>query len=591
MSVAAKRRAVSGTTLAVVAACGLLLVFALHRLVQTEAEVASGFGESLLWALSQAQHEEQRLVLSARDWNEGARAAGDVEQLRLQFDLAASRLEVLSQGTLGGALARAGEDAVVEAARSNLLAFDRTLRAAAPRKDAIPRQALEMLLVDADTLGAVANRVMLAERENTASQRDRYSSVLSQAIVAIVLILGFGAFIVARLLASLRAAAQAEDALRRDRDFSNLLLESSGDGVIAFDTDCRCTHWNSAMGRMFPAACGPDVVGRLVPEAYRLPDGHLILNMISETLAGQSLHMPAHPLPDGRRYVEKFTYPIRSGKTIIGGILFIRDVTDAHLARLELMEHRDRLEEIVRERTRDLEESLKRETRLRELYKGFVSMVSHQFRTPLSIVDSGAQRMMRRGREMSEEEIRERAGKIRAALRLTRLVSSTLNATKVDAGEIDVAIRRCDLGRLVEEACERQKETDPDREFRLRLDRLPPLVPCDPLLIDQAIANLLSNAVKYSAPPNPVDVSGEVDGKWVRLRVCDRGVGIPEDERPKLFERFFRARTAAGVEGTGIGLHFTRTIARMHGGDVEALPREGGGSSFILSIPAEEPAA
>ena len=107
---------------------------------------------------------------------------------------------------------------------------------------------------------------------------------------------------------------------------------------------------------------------------------------------------------------------------------------------------------------------------------------------------------------------------------------------------------------------------------------------------DQAIANLLSNAVKYSAPPDPVDISADVEGPWVRLRVCDRGVGIPEEERPKLFERFFRAKTAAGVEGTGIGLHFTRTIARMHGGDVEAQPREGGGSSFILSIPIEDPA-
>jgi len=179
-------------------------------------------------------------------------------------------------------------------------------------------------------------------------------------------------------------------------------------------------------------------------------------------------------------------------------------------------------------------------------------MVSHQFRTPLSIVDSSAQRMIRRGKEMSEAEIRERAGKIRtAALRLTRLVSSTLNATKVDAGEIDVAIRRCDLGRLVEEACERQKETDPDREFRLRLDRLPPLVPCDPLLIDQAIANLLSNAVKYSAPPDrsTFPPMSRAMGAPARLRP---GRGHSEEERPKLFERFFRAKTAAGVEGTGI---------------------------------------
>jgi signal transduction histidine kinase len=314
--------------------------------------------------------------------------------------------------------------------------------------------------------------------------------------------------------------------------------------------------------------------------------------MMRDTLNGQSLHMPAHPVPGGDRYVEKFTRPIWSGKAVGGGILFIRDVTAAHLARMQLVEHRDQLETTVKERTRDLEESLERETRLRELYKGFVSMVSHQFRTPLSIVDSSAQRMIRRGKDMSEEEIRERAGKIRMAiLRLTRLVSSTLNATKLDAGEIDIAVRRCDLGKLVVEACDRQKETSPDRRFHMELDRLSDWVSCDPLLIEQVIANLLSNAVKYSSAPEPIEITAAVDDQWVEIRVSDRGVGFPEEERDKLFDRFFRASTALGVEGTGIGLHVARTMARMHGGDVSALLRDGGGSSFILRIPKEEASA
>lgn len=591
MSPAAKKTAITGMTLAAVAASVVLLVFALHRLVQTEAELAGRFGESLLWFLYQAQHDEQRLIAGALEWNASERTAQDADRLRLLADVAISRLDVFSQGTVARAASSAGEGDVVETARANLLDFDRILDGAIAGRGAVPRAALDRLGDDVSSLRVAANRVFLSERDGIAMQRERYSSVLWQAIVALLLILACVAFIVARLLASLRAAAGARDALRRDRDFSNLLLESSGDGVIAFDRHGRCTHWNSAMGKLFPAPGGPDVVGRRIQDAYGLPDGHVILAMMRDTLAGESLHMPAHPVPGGESYVEKFTRPVRSGKTVTGGILFIRDVTDAHLARMELVRHRDQLEAVVKERTRDLEESLARETRLRELYKSFVSMVSHQFRTPLSIVDSSAQRMVRRGREMSEDEIRERAGKIRtAALRLTRLVSSTLNATKVDAGEIDFAPRRCDLGRLVEEACERQRETDPDRHFRLDLDRLPALVPCDPLLIDQAIANLISNAVKYSPASSPIDLEGDVDGGRVRLSVHDRGLGIAEDDRPRLFERFFRAKSAAGIEGTGIGLHFTRTIARMHGGDVEARPRDGGGTSFILSIPLEEPA-
>lgn len=588
MSIAAKKRAATGITGVIVIACALLLVFALHRLIQTETELATGSGESLLYALFQAHDEEQRLILDAYDWNNG-RLMEQAEQLRLQTDLAISRLDVVSHGTLGRELADAKEGAVIESARINLMAFDRTLQDALSQGSAIPQPVLQGLRTDAARLKAAATRVFLAERDNIGTQRDRYSSVLWEAIVAIILILGCGVFIVARLMASLRTAAKAEDALRRDRDFSNLLLESSGDGVIAFDMDGRCTHWNSVMGEMFPAPGNADVIGQLIKDAYRLPEGHVILNMMRDTLAGRSLHMPAHPIPTGNRYVEKFTYPVWSGKVIVGGILFIRDVTDAHLARMQLVEHRDQLEATVKERTRDLEESLERETRLRELYKGFVSMVSHQFRTPLSIVDSSAQRMIRRGKDMSEEEIRERAGKIRMAiLRLTRLVSSTLNATKLDAGEIDFTVRRCDLGKLIVEACERQKETTPNRHFSIELDRLPDWVSCDPLLIEQVVANLISNAVKYSPPPEPIDIGADVDERWIEIKVSDRGVGFSEDERDNLFDRFFRAKTAVGVEGTGIGLHVARTIARMHGGDVAAFQREGGGSTFVLRIPKEE---
>ncbi|KAB2680902.1 sensor histidine kinase [Brucella pseudintermedia] len=589
MSIAAKKRTVSGITGVIVTACALLLVFALHRLIQTEAELATGSGESLLYALFQAHDEEQRLILDSYDWNNGGRQTAQAEKLQLQMDLAISRLDVVSHGTLGRALSEAGEDGVIASTRTNLLAFDQSLQAAILNRSPIAQPLLEELRADAGRLKAAATRVFLGEQDNIGKQRDRYSSVLWEAIVAVLLILGCGVFIVARLLASLRSAAHAEDALRRDRDFSNLLLESSGDGVIAFDLEGRCTHWNSAMGAMFPAPCGSDVVGRLIKDAYRLPEGHIILNMMRDTLNGQSLHMPAHPIPGGDRYVEKFTHPVWSGKAIVGGILFIRDVTAAHLAQMQLVEHRDQLEATIKERTKDLEESLERETKLRELYKGFVSMVSHQFRTPLSIVDSSAQRMIRRGSEMSEAEIHERAGKIRTAiLRLTRLVSSTLNATKLDAGEIDFAPRRCDLGKLIVEACERQRETTPDRHFRIELDLLPGWVWCDPLLMDQVVVNLLSNAVKYSSPPNPIEITADLDEHWIHIKVSDRGIGIPHDESDKLFERFFRARNAVGIEGTGIGLHMVRAIAQMHGGDVSALPREGGGSTFVLKIPKEE---
>ncbi|MDR6759242.1 signal transduction histidine kinase [Mycoplana sp. BE70] len=589
MSIMVSKRTVTALTVAVIAACAVLLSLALHRLMQAEKDLANSVGENVLWLISQVHYEDHRLALAGEAWNRGNRNEDDVDQLQLRLDMALSRLALLSEGMLGEVIARNLGSVPLQTATTHLKSFEQALKTATTSKSPIPRTVLDNLLSDAAMFSNAANDIMIAERNSGAAERDRYRAVLFEASIAVLLIFGFGIFIVMRLVASLRSVALAERALRRDRDFSRLLLESSGDGVAAFDQDLRCTHWNTSMSAMFPIPGGGNIVGQHIQSAYSFADDHTVMKLMRQTLAGQSLHVPAHAIPSGTRYIEKFTYPIRSGDVIVGGILFFRDVTDAHGVQLELVKHRDQLESLVAERTRDLEESLARETGLRELYKGFVSMVSHQFRTPLSIIDASAQRIIRRGKHMTEGEIHERAGKIRAAvLRLTRLVSSTLNAAKVDAGQIDVDIRRCDLAKLIVEACERQKEASPNRTFRIELEQLPAWTPCDALLIDQVIANLLSNAVKYSSPPHPIDIVAEVDHLRVRVRVSDRGVGIPDEERDRLFERFFRAQTAVGVEGTGIGLHVARSIARMHGGDVDAFAREGGGSTFVLTIPREE---
>lgn len=589
MRIVPRKRTATLVTVAVIAACALLLGLALHRLMEAEKDLSSSVGENALWLASQVHYEDHLLALAGEAWNRGERTDADVERLQLRLDMAFSRLALLSEGMLGQVIARHVGSEPIETATAHLEAFERALASATASRTPIPQGILDNLTGDAATFRNAANDIMTAERNSAAGQREKYRGILFEASIAVLLIFGLGTFIVMRLVASLHSVALAENALRRDRDFSRLLLESSGDGVAAFDRDLRCTHWNSAMSAMFPIPGDKEIVGRSIQEAYSFSDDHTVMKLMRGTLAGESLHMPAHAIPGGARYVEKFTHPIRSGEAIVGGILFFRDVTAAHSAQLELVRHRDQLETIVAERTRDLEESLARETGLRELYKGFVSMVSHQFRTPLSIIDASAQRIIRRGRQMTEEEIHERAGKIRAAvLRLTRLVSSTLNAARMDAGQIDLDIRRCDLAKLILEACERQKETSPNRTFRIDLERLPAWTSCDPLLIDQVVANLLSNAAKYSAPPHPIEVCAEADNRLVRISVSDRGVGIPEEERHRLFERFFRAKTAVGVEGTGIGLHVARTIARMHGGDVDAHEREGGGSTFVLIIPREE---
>jgi signal transduction histidine kinase len=174
-------------------------------------------------------------------------------------------------------------------------------------------------------------------------------------------------------------------------------------------------------------------------------------------------------------------------------------------------------------------------------------------------------------------------------------VESVLNAARIDAGQIEFNPRPCDLVTLVTEICERQREISAKAVVRLRTTPHPVQVLCDVILIEQVISNLLSNALKYSGNTAEVEVRISVEEERVCCSVRDWGVGIPADELPKVFDRFYRARTATGIAGTGIGLDVARQIMLMHGGDIRAESREGEGSTFTFTLPtatfAEAPQA
>jgi signal transduction histidine kinase len=233
-----------------------------------------------------------------------------------------------------------------------------------------------------------------------------------------------------------------------------------------------------------------------------------------------------------------------------------------------------------------LQSALERERETTSAYRSFVSMVSHQFRTPLAILDSSAQRILRRGSNLSTEELATRVQKIRkATTRLTRLVESVLNASKLDAGRMEVNPSSCSLADLVMDICERQREASPNADIRFDVPSEEIQVHCDGMLIEQVVTNLLSNAVKYSGEKPIVEVKIWTDGGRAYCSVRDWGIGIPADELPKIFERFYRARTAVGIAGTGIGLNFAQKIMHLHGGAIQVESYEAAGSLFTFDLP------
>jgi PAS domain S-box-containing protein len=233
-----------------------------------------------------------------------------------------------------------------------------------------------------------------------------------------------------------------------------------------------------------------------------------------------------------------------------------------------------------------LQSALDRERETTNAYRNFVSMVSHQFRTPLAILDSSAQRILRRGPNLTADELSSRIQKIRnAGSRLTRLVESVLNAAKLDAGRIELNPDNCELVHLVMDISERQTELNSHADIRFQVPDTPVQVFCDSMLIEQVVINLLSNAVKYSGDRPIVEIKVWMEGARAYCSVRDWGIGIPADELPKIFDRFYRARTASGIAGTGIGLNFAQRIMHLHGGDIQVESFEAGGSLFTFDLP------
>lgn len=177
-----------------------------------------------------------------------------------------------------------------------------------------------------------------------------------------------------------------------------------------------------------------------------------------------------------------------------------------------------------------------------------------------------------------------------AVLRMTALIDRTLSSARLEEGRIVVERQRIDLLGVLTEICDRQRQISGSFEIALRSSEQAVMIDADPRLLEQVFSNLLSNAVKYSGCARRVDVvvaTQEEPAPAVVVTVRDHGVGIPADEVDKLFGRFFRARTAAGISGTGLGLHVTRELVLLHGGVIDVTSQLDQGSSFTVRLPRE----
>jgi signal transduction histidine kinase len=235
-----------------------------------------------------------------------------------------------------------------------------------------------------------------------------------------------------------------------------------------------------------------------------------------------------------------------------------------------------------------IEEMVLRLRELDELKSHFVASVSHELRTPLTSVSGFVGVLLEPGGEPLSDGQREMLAIVkRNAGYLEALIDDLLLLARLESGQMTLELRDVDVAELLEELCAELQPAVHERAIALDVEADGrPVVAADRARLRQTFVNLVGNAIKFSPPAGRVAVRALSEGEEAVVEICDEGPGIPEDELPRLCERFFRASTAVGVKGTGLGLTISREIVELHGGRLEVRSTLGEGSTFRVHLPA-----
>jgi len=235
---------------------------------------------------------------------------------------------------------------------------------------------------------------------------------------------------------------------------------------------------------------------------------------------------------------------------------------------------------------------VKRESEMARLKSDFVANVSHDLKTPLSLIRMFGE-TLELGRAPDEATRREYYAVItRESERLTRLIDNVLDFSRIEGGRQRYELGPHPVEPLIHEVLDAFRYPLAQRGFKLDVTVAPDLPDAlvDPDAIKQALANLVDNALKYSTERRRLGIGARREGEWVVIEVADEGIGIPAGETERIFEKFYRIGRSEtqGTRGSGVGLALVKHIAEAHGGRVSVESRPGQGSRFALFLPVAE---
>jgi two-component system sensor histidine kinase KdpD len=223
-----------------------------------------------------------------------------------------------------------------------------------------------------------------------------------------------------------------------------------------------------------------------------------------------------------------------------------------------------------------------------KLQTALLNSISHDLRTPLVTITGALSSLDEMDAELKPETRKSLIVNAREeADRLNRLVGNLLEMTRIDAGAIHLLREPCELQDLVGSALELFAERAKDRPIRIDIPADLPLIPLDYVLMVHVLSNIIDNALKYSPVGSPIEISAAMEAHQVVLEIADHGIGIPQEDLTRIFDKFYRVRRPESVSGTGLGLAICKGIVDVLGGQISARNHPGGGAILRIAFPLE----
>jgi PAS domain S-box-containing protein len=360
-------------------------------------------------------------------------------------------------------------------------------------------------------------------------------------------------------------------------------IETANAPIFGIDNKGLINEWNQTSekitGFLKTEVLGQDLVANYISPDYQTQ----VKGVLDNALKGEETANFEFPLfaKDGKRLMVLLNSSTRrdvDGK-IIGMLSVGQDIT-------VLNEYKEDLESKVKLRTQKLEESLEREKELGQLKTSFVSMASHEFRTPLTSIKTTSDIVLRYGDKLSREDINERLRKIKREVEdMTVMLEDILIIGKSDAQKLNYNPELLNLVSLITDIItEYQLNESKSRSIDYIISSPVIMIHADKRWIKHIVINLFTNATKYSEKDKPIEITIKQERSSVSFCFMDYGIGVSKHDIKLLFEPFHRGKNTQNISGTGLGLSVVKKAVELHKGKIEVESKLGKGSSFKVIL-------